>query len=231
MEITFLTVSVILIAFSVFYFVDASDFSKTAEKVRGEVVAVEEEIDSDGHRDTDVYVSFEYDSEIYEYVKLNDSRSNSRYEGERLTLYVDSEDLSDVRTTKAPVAGIALLCMGVMVMAISLSTFIAIFKKNNVDKTLMEKGKVIMAMVEQITYDPSVTVNGRNPLRVHCSYFDMYTAQQYNFTSESVWDNLNYNFAPGDQIPVYVMPDDYSKYYVSLESQNGKTRVVDFTRE
>lgn len=45
-----------------------------------------------------------------------------------------------------------------------------------------------------------------------------------------MWSRLEDIFAVGDQIPVYVMPNDYSKYYVELEPEFEQSNVAKLTR-
>ncbi|MEE1075884.1 MAG: hypothetical protein UHY68_01295 [Acutalibacteraceae bacterium] len=81
-----------------------------------------------------------------------------------------------------------------------------------------------------LSFNSDVTVNKDNRRNILCSYIDMFTGQRYEFVSDKVWCRLEDIFAEGDQIPVYVMPNDYSKYYVELEPEIKQSNVAELKR-
>ncbi len=92
-----------------------------------------------------------------------------------------------------------------------------IVKKNRMKKELTDRGYYVTADITEITYNGSVTVNGRHPYVIQCAYEDPYTNEFHLFRSE----DLPYDPSPmlkGDQIRVFVDPEDFDRYYVDIDS-------------
>lgn len=226
-------IAIALIIGGIFLIIRNSHFKERAVKVTGKIVEKNTERYWDSSDDeyrtrTTIYVSFELDGKQYDYVRLGENTKKG--EGDRITLYVDKDDPSNISTSTKPVAGITLICMGVFVLCMTVPTIISILRKRGRAKNLLEQGVVISATVEAVDYDTSLTVNGKNPYQIICSYVDESTGKRYTFKSDSVWENINEVLNPGDLVRVYVQPNDYNQYHVDVETLLSKVpNVVDFT--
>lgn len=122
----------------------------------------------------------------------------------------------------SPGAGIVLFAMGALFVI-----FVGIMIKKQIQarndkKKAMQNGIVVWATVEEITLDTSVRKGGKCPNKLYCCYEPVKGGERFYFSSEAVWNDLRGYFAPGDQVKVHVMPDDYSRYYFSLEENLAK---------
>ncbi|MBQ4473403.1 MAG: hypothetical protein II930_03830 [Lachnospiraceae bacterium] len=86
-------------------------------------------------------------------------------------------------------------------------------------RQVREEGYYIMGEVTGILPDASIRINGRNPYVVHCAYQDIYQDRAWTFRSEPQLDPPD--LRPGDQIRIFVKPDDYSIYDIDLESTSS----------
>lgn len=220
-----------MIGAGIFLIIKGLKFKSNAVEITGEVVAREVSGRVGDDRDVDVYVAFEYNGKKYDYVRL--SEEPRKYEGEKITLYIDPEDPTNVKTSTVPVAGILLIPFGAVVMLFGFMDISRMIKKGKTtDKSIIKNGIRITAKIDYIGYDSRIRVNGRTPRMLKCSYTDETTGRLYAFSSESVFDNLDSYYKPGDPVFVYVMPEDYNKYSVDIDSYQkmGGPIVVDYTK-
>ncbi len=223
----FASISLVLMILGIVFVVNLLVFKEKAVKVEAEVVDVRIEYDSDGDKYKEVYVTYEYEGRLYEYVELKDKTKKD--EGSIISIYVNPEKPYKPRASVVPIGGIILICMSLVIMIITGPGYGDIIKEKKNRKKLMAEGMVIQAIVDTISYDDSLTVNGRNPYILKCYYDNIYSGGRYDFTSESVWNNLEFYFKPGDLIDVYVLHDDYNRYYIDLEQCMNSVKVIDFT--
>lgn len=122
----------------------------------------------------------------------------------------------------SPGAGIVLLAMGAFFVFFVGVMIKKLLQARTERKEAMQKGITIWATVEEIVPDTSVQKNGKCPNMLYCRYEPVEGGERFYFSSEAVWNDLSGYFAPGDQVKVHVMPDDYRKYYFSLEENLSK---------
>lgn len=180
------------------------------------------------HRSHTVYVTYQYDGETYEDVRFNEYDSGMR-KGKTIKILIDPEDPEHVSSQYGMIfAGGVLIFMGVIFFCIGFIPLMVGAKKKSLKKRLMAEGRCIFAKVESVTMNTSLTVNGRHPYVVYCNHKDEYRDVVYRFKSGNIWENPEYCFEPGSDIRVYVNGDDYSKYYVDVESVM-ENKVIDYT--
>ena len=218
-----LLVCIVFSVMAVYMIVDTVSFAINADLVTGEVVSIEYERSSRNGRGGSknkkvMYVSYDYNGGTYTNQKISNDVPGMIYEGKDMVLYVDSENPTDVRTSW--ISGSALLMcvvfVGVVVLLVYISNVSS--KKKGKEKSL-KNGNLLMATIDEIIVDPTVEVNHKKRNCIKCSYCDRFTGERYEFISDKVWDYLDDYFKIGDQIPVYVEPNNYSKYYVDIESK------------
>lgn len=131
---------------------------------------------------------------------------------------------TSVFENSSPGAGIVLFAMGAFFVFFVGVMVKKLLQARNDKKKAMQNGIVVWATVEEITLDTSVRKGGKCPNKLYCCYEPVKGGERFYFSSEAVWNDLRGYFAPGDQVKVHVMPDDYSRYYFSLEENLAKMR-------
>lgn len=225
--IIFMVMGIFFIIGGIFWFKLSYDFKEKAVQIYGEITRIEAYRDSDDEIHHAVYVTYEYEGNLYEEVRLN-SYSSSMSKGKRISLYCDPDDPWQVQASRMIYFGPAIFAgMGLIFTIVGMGIFISMTAGNVKAKRLREKGKSIYATVEQITCNTKVSVNGAHPYVIYCTYRDMYKDVTYRFKSEKLWSDPSAVFPVGSTIEVKVDENDYSRHYVNVEGMNGK--VIDYT--
>ena len=66
-------------------------------------------------------------------------------------------------------------------------------------------------------------------VRKNSNYRDEYKDVLYKFKSDNLWVYADELIHPGDSIRIYVNGDDYSKYYVDVDSILQNSKIIDYT--
>ena len=205
-----------------------NSFAENAHEVPGVITDIKEHYGSDDEVKHDVYVKFWYDGEEYENRRIS-SYSSDMYIGKEITLMYDPAypNRLDVKGTQYWVFGI-LFGMGVIFLIVgSIYPIIAIVK-NSRKKKLLRNGMALSAVVEEIRWDTSLTMMGRHPYIIVCSYYDATSDITYRFKSEGIWTNPDRAFPIGSSIEVMVDVNNYKNYYVKAEDRISE-KIVDYT--
>lgn len=223
----FFIAGVCMFIWGIGWLISATQFKATAVKVPGEITRIDSAYDDDGDEHFSVFVSYEYNGERYEDVRIN-SYSNSMYEGKEISLYCDPDKPRHVQVSSMLYfPPIFLLAMGSIFALVGGSFTVSVIINSHKRKRLMQQGISIYATVEEIEYDTNITVNGKHPFTIYCTYRDEYKDVTYRFKSESLWSDPSAVFPVGSMIKVMVDANDYSKYYVNVEE--AEKRVIDYT--
>lgn len=227
----FAVIGLIQIIISVCILNSNRNYEKDSVEITGTISSIEGYKDIDDELYHEVYVDFSYNGKEYKNVPLSEY-DNTMYEGKKIQLLFNPEadrivrtkSMMNLSTLVTGLIGAIFLVMGIAGM---ISTAI-LTRKGNHDKELLKTGKRIEATVESIELDTFITVNGRHPYIVICTYTDIFTGMQYRFKSKRLMRNPELVLKPGDTVDVYVNENDYSKHYVAVEEKMA-TRVLDFT--
>lgn len=112
--------------------------------------------------------------------------------------------------------GAPFLILGILFVSLSV-------RKRCMANRLLQDGHYVMADVVAITPNYSVQVNGRSPFVVECHYQDPTTGTLCIFRSRNLFyfpEELS-----GNQIRVYVDPDNMKHYYVDVASVLPRVEV------
>ncbi len=202
---SFLAAGVILLILALVFALFSVNVQKNSEKVTGTIV-------TDYGRG--VAVSYTYEGESYE-VNLSEY-SSSMHTGDAITLYVNKENPTKVRTemllflTTYILGGISIpfLIIGIVFLLV-------LRAKKKKKRELLQNGRMIEAEVTggQINYN--VRVNNRHPWKLECKYEDTFTGATYLFSSNNMWkDPFLY---VGQSVKVYIDRENPRKYYVDLD--------------
>lgn len=124
--------------------------------------------------------------------------------------------------------GYIFLLIGAIFFLIGLIPLLVIARGKKKKNYLLANGRVLHAVVNEITWNTNIYVNGQNPYIIYCSYTDEDKNVIYRFKSGNLWTDPGLVFEPGSNIDVYVDANDYSNYYVNAEQVIAQ-RVVDYT--
>jgi len=101
------------------------------------------------------------------------------------------------------------LVIGIILAAVSA-------RKRAMIRRVVEEGRFVMADVADIRPNYSVEINGRCPYVLECHYRDPASGTLHVFRSRNLF------FCPAEtenrQVRVYVDPENFSRYYVDVES-------------
>lgn len=218
---------IVLLAVGVLLLTSGIKFGKNAVEIQAVITEIQTHRSGDDTHHS-VWVEYEYDGKVYKDVQLNEYSSGMR-RGKKITLLVDPENPERVSTKFGTVlAGGLLIFMGVIFFCVGFIPTVVWIKKSRLRKKLIAEGRFIYAKVESIVHDTSLRVNGSSPYVVYCTYQDEYRGVMYRFKSGNIWKNPEYFLQPGSDIRIYVNGEDYSKYYVDVESML-ENKIIDYT--
>lgn len=224
----FALIGIGMLAGGIFWIGHNLAFRQTAVEVPAQIIDIETYYDSDGDSQHHVWVAYTHGGTTYSGVPLNEYSSNM-YIGKEITIWCNPEDPYNVISdTGIWLGGCILLFMGVVFAAVGIVPFITSTLKAKREKHLLENGQVLYATVENIVWNTSLSVNGRHPYVIYCTYKDEYKDITYRFKSNNLWTNPESVFPPGSEIQVYVERNNYRKYYVNADTAVSQ-RIVDYT--
>lgn len=224
----FAVIGIGLLIGAVWLFVNESRFRKTAVNITGEIVDIMSRYDHDGDIHHEVFVTYTFEGQTYEWVQLMEYDS-SMYVGKSISLLCNPENPGRVRTKSGfLIVAIMLTVIGIVFSCVGIIPMVFAAKKKQKRKRLLANGRVLHATVERVGRNTSIAVNGQNPYVIYCSWKDEYTDVLYRFKSDDLWTDPSFLFDSGSEINVYVDGNDFSKYYVDAERGLAQ-KVVDFT--
>ncbi|MCR5449417.1 MAG: hypothetical protein K6F23_08465 [Solobacterium sp.] len=90
-------------------------------------------------------------------------------------------------------------------------------KKRNMENDVIEMGCTVDAVITEICEDYSITINGRHPWMLRCSYDDPQTNRVYEFITHTEGFHPSPRLI-GGTVTVFVDPYDYTRYAVDLDT-------------
>lgn len=225
----FALVGVIFLMVGVFIGLSNEKFKENADEVTAIITSIESYRDSDGDRDYDVYVEYSYGGQYYQDKRLN-MYSSSMYEGKEIEILVDRDNPERISAgTGIMVMTFVMAGIGFAMMIGAMIPFILMINKKKKRNNLLQNGYTIEATVTDIFLNQNLSVNGRHPYVVYCTYEDIYSGVQHRFKSENLWVDPEPIIQVGSPLKVYVSShNDFSNYYVDVESVL-ESRIVDYT--
>lgn len=199
------------------FFANAAQTTATISKFE-----VHETTDSDGNikKEHRVYVDYEVDGTGYEDIYLCNYESGMS-EGDTVEIYYDpanpsdAEKYYDVDAHYNDIVGVAIFFIIGGALPAIITGVIGSGKNKN--KGLLTTGRFVCATVKSIEANYNTKVNGEHPYWVICEEVNEAQGIINRYTSNKVYEDLTRRIAPGDQIAVYVNPDNPDQYYVNLD--------------
>ena len=175
-----------------------------------------------------VDVSYTYENQEYKDIPLN-GYSSTMHVGEEITLYINPQNPQDAKSKLdlwMPLA--VFLGIGIIFSLVGWLPILRKRRKKKKNQWLRENGTVLYGVVEGSDWNTFYSVNGRHPFVIYCTYTDDFDSTTYRFKSENLWFDPEAQFPAGTPIKIYVNREDYSSYFVDVES--GYTeKMIDFT--
>lgn len=221
-------VGIILLVVCFFITKSNIEFEKKAVTITGVITDIDTYRDSDGDKHYVAYANYSYEGKKYENVRLSYSSSSMRVR-QSITLKIDPDDPYIVKTEGESI--FASILLGAMGLAFSLLGIIPLINclRNNVrTNNLIQQGRYIYGIVENIELNYCISVNGKHPYVLYCYYEDAYSGTIYKFKSDNIWTDPTPGLPIGSQVRIYVKNNDYSDYHVDV---NGslQCKIVDYT--
>ncbi len=224
----FAALGIIFIIVGILWFAIGSRFKKSAVEVSAVIQEIEQYRDSDGDLSHRVYVSYSYNEQNYENVRLNEYSSNM-YEGKEIEIMIDPNNPRVNMMNLGLYLGSGIFIgMGVIFACVGIFPLIGLGRSSSVQKKLIASGQYIYATVESIQYNKNYTMNGQYPFIIYCTYKDDYKNIIYRFKSDNIWTNPEYFVQPGSEIKVFVDRQNYKNYHVDIESIM-QAKIMDYT--
>ena len=161
--------------------------------------------------------------------RLNHSSSNM-FIGQQVPVFYNPSNPNHFRSTSISITAIILLPIGFVFFVLGLIFVLTQHKRKSRSKALLANGRKIIATVSSVV-PGNIVINNRPSSRLICEYKDKATGNTYMFQSDNILVQLpKINDAETTHsISVYVDYNDYSKYYVDVESFLAELKIVDLT--
>ena len=227
----FTIVGILLMVVGIVILVKFQLFAKTADEVTATITDIKEyrteNSDGETEYDHDVFVRYEYEGYTHD-VKLSIYSSSMRV-GKNITLLVDPDNPRKVKV-KGLESWPALIPIGIgLVFAlIGIIPLIVIRKNERKARLLMQNGRRLQAVIDEIKENTTISVNDSHPFVIYCSYDDGLGGNVYHFKSGNIWSDPYEVCDVGSVIDVWVKQDDYSQYYVDVDALVER-RIMEYT--
>lgn len=113
---------------------------------------------------------------------------------------------------------------GLVFLVLGTAFLLAEKRKRAMEEELKNNGRVLEASVTGVQSNMNITVNGRHPYYVEAHWQEPMSGTVHVFRSRDV-DFDPWGYVEGRKVKVYVMDNDYSRYYMDLESVLPKVEV------
>lgn len=136
--------------------------------------------------------------------------------GEKVKVYVDP-----AKPMSGEIAGFMNLWFGPLFMgafglifgSIGFGMMASSARKNRLREFLLRNGEKVTAEITEVALNTSLTVNGRNPYRVHAQYRK--GSEIHLFESENLWFDPK-PYLERETVEVYCMPNRYKDHWMDL---------------
>ena len=184
------------------------------------ITATISDIISEKKRDSythEVYVTYEYDGEVYENMRFN-MYSSDMYVGKEIEILCDSEhpDRITAKGTHQALGFFYIVMGGAFMFFTTIITIVTVSgyrKLMGTGRNLMKKGLKLNAVVESVQQESSTSYG----YVIYCTFTDISTNTMYRFKSKPLASDPSMYVYQGMPIEVYVDRKDFSRYYVNTE--------------
>lgn len=209
----FSLIGLAIIIFGINIIIANNEFMKTAELTEGIITDIESYRDSDGDRHYIVYVQYEVEGRSYE----DSSRfySSNMRKGDDIKVYYNPERPSDFKVTgETTFNTIFPIAFGGIFFIIGMCIMLPPIIKTKMQNKVKQYGELINAEIDDIDINYSMSVNGRHPYVIVCSWKDPNSGELYQFRSNNLWFDPEKLLEGRKTLEVYVDMQKPKKYYV-----------------
>lgn len=189
-------------------------FMDNAVQTEAEITLIESESyrrNGKTHTDHDVWVEYEIDGEVYE-EELGYYNSGMN-EGDKIDVYYDPDNPSDVSSGSKILELIFILIGGVFAVLGVILIIVNILSGNR-RKKLMQTGERLTGTITDVVMNNAVRINGHHPFKAECEVINPFDGEKYLYSSENVTCNISE--LVGREVTVYVDRNNKKKYYVDI---------------
>jgi len=165
----------------------------------------------------DVYVEYVVDGEIRE-ARLN-YYSSTMHEGDSIVIYYEKGDPYKISSRESDMIFTYIFGgMGILYVILGGSFLIVVLVKTRKQKKLKETGEFVQADFVRVELNTTLTVNGKNPYRIVCEWFDPYNNIKKELKSENIFtDPQPIITSLGiTKFNVYIDPKNTKNYYMDI---------------
>ena len=192
------------------------NFKKTAIETTATITNIYSHTNSDGDTDHTVYVEYTIDG--VKYNEQLDIYKTNMQEGQSVQILYSPQNPQKISAVSSGTF-FFMIPFGAIFFLIGFIPIVRQRKKEKFRKFMLANGRMIMATITDIKWGND-SGNSSYVYNVFCEYEDELKKEIYTFKSENIWSQSRPAIEEGEKktIPVYVDGDDYSKYYVDIES-------------
>jgi len=210
-----------------------SDFRKIAMETEATITRIETftRYDDDGDAVTarEVYVKFSANGKEYE--GTLDYWSPGMREGRSIKVLYHPNNPQNFRSASGSIfISLVMFILGLPFLLTGILTLLRQRKMSKRKQLLLSYGRKLSAQVDDVIVG-NTSANDRRCHNIICSYKDELANYTYTYKSENVWARIP-PFDYDDNLPkidVYVDSNDFSKYYVDVDTWLNRLGVIDFT--
>lgn len=212
----FATIGVILWIIATAYGV----VSKQNQKRMELTYAVITELDDTGD-DGDSYVDYEFGGEEFTHKRLG-YYSTSMYVGQYIDIYVDPQNPEKIMSKHGRIVAMAILGgLGTVFGLLGFCGIAYLQVKKVMKRRLFREGKRLTGVIDTISQNIHVEVNGEHPYYAVVVVRDENTGEEKFFKSDNLWDVDMSTIKEGDSAVVYVDSQNEKKYFVDVTGANA----------
>ncbi|WP_099205726.1 DUF3592 domain-containing protein [Scatolibacter rhodanostii] len=198
----------------------------TFSQMKARSVLIEGEVTDFSDRES--YTVVEYDWKDQHYERKLAFFSSSYNVGDKINLYIDPLRPRRVEgEMKYWILMLTFGVLGVVFLGVGIAFLLSIFLLKNKQEKLLQKGKKILAEIEEITYNRAMRINRHHPYVIVCAWKNPENGVTYHFRGPNMWDDPTFILEKKGikKLPVYFDERNIKNYIVSLDviiAEDGK---------
>lgn len=172
---------------------------------------------ADNHNHT--VVSYNWNGK--EYQADLDFYTSSYYEGKEIPVYVNPRHPKQVEVEAGYWVGIGVTGgIGLIFLLIAAGVLLSVRMGRNRQEKLLASGTKVEAEIEDVVFNISMSMGGRHPYLILCSWRNPENGVNYHFRSANLWENPKpvIEKLRLKTLPVYFDRKRMKRYFISLDA-------------
>ena len=214
----FAALGILALVLGVSQLISSGASKASRDQVTATITTISEQKNAKGEIYHFVYVDYEYDGVEYKDTSLGVYVS-TMHEGKEIEILVSPKDPTDIKLpNQDSVDALASIFMGVIFAMVGIIPMIFMYKGSQRIKKLIEEGYYIYAVVDRVEKNYGTSRNRRHPYVAYCTHEDEETGKKTRFRSPDMWEDPSAYIQKGTRLKVYVNRQNYTNYYVDVDS-------------